>query len=117
MEMAAKKKSEVTKSRKYVSQSDVPRHSLDEALRVPQAIAENYALNPTRPLAVAHALGLPREGSTFRTLSGASMAYGLTEGARNADVIALTELGQRIVAPLEEGDDLAAKREAILKPR
>ena len=53
----------------------------------------------------------------FRTLCGASIAYGLTEGGCNAEQIALSPLGRRIVKPLEEGDDVLAKREATLKPR
>jgi len=35
----------------------------------------------------------------------------------NAAVIKLTELGRKLVAPESEGEDLAARREAILKPR
>jgi predicted nucleotide-binding protein len=40
----------------------------------------------------------------------------LTDGGAQADNITLTALGRRIVAPTKEGDDLAAKREAFLKP-
>lgn len=50
-------------------------------------------------------------------LCGASIAYELTEGGYNAPEIKLTSLGKRIVRPTSEGDDLAAKREALLKPR
>jgi predicted nucleotide-binding protein len=32
-------------------------------------------------------------------------------------MVALTALGQRVVAPTEQGDDMAAKREALLRPR
>ena len=53
----------------------------------------------------------------FRTLCGASIAYGLTEGGYNAQEIKITPLGSRIVKPLEEGADRVAKREAVLKPR
>lgn len=59
---------------------------------------------------------LPTSG-TFRTLTGASVAYGLTEGGAQADEIALSDLGRRVVAPTHEGDDIAAKREALVKPR
>jgi hypothetical protein len=52
----------------------------------------------------------------FKMLTGASAAYGLTEGAAQASVISLTPLGRRIVAPTVEGDDEVAKREAFLKP-
>ncbi len=45
------------------------------------------------------------------------MAYGLTEGGVNANTIKLTALGRRLVAPEEEGEDIAARREAIMHPR
>ena len=103
--------------RAYVSQSDVPAHSLDEALRVAQSLSDNFGKSPTKPLRVAHAMSLSPVASGFRMLAGASIAYGLTEGGYNAEQISLTPLGRRIVAPLSEGDDLAARREALMRPR
>jgi len=103
--------------RKYLSQADVPTFSLAKALRVPQALADNYGKSPTRPLRVAEAVGTLPLSSNFRALTGASIAYGLTDGGYNAELISLTSLGRRIVAPTIEGDELAAKREALLKPR
>lgn len=103
--------------RKYLSQTDVPSRGLEQALRVPQALADNYAKSPTKPLRVAEAVGIQPLSSTFRMLCGASIAYGLTEGGYNSEAIALTPLGRRIVAPTKEGDDFAAKREALLRPR
>ncbi len=44
--------------RSYVSQSDVPNHTLADALRVSQAIIDNYAGDPTKPLHVASALNM-----------------------------------------------------------
>lgn len=49
-------------------------------------------------------------------MTGAALAYGLTEGGPNAELIGLSDLGLRIVSPTEEGDDLAAKREALMRP-
>jgi len=109
--------SDEAKGRKYLSQTDVPSYSLVQALRVPQAIADNYGKNPVKPLRVAEALAMSPGSSTFRMLTGASIAYGLTEGGYNSGTISLTALGRRIVAPTNEGDDLAAKREALLRPR
>jgi hypothetical protein len=105
------------KNRNYVKQSDFPRVSLNEALRIARAISEHYAKQPTKPLDVAFALDLTPGAKVFKYLTGASIAYGLTEGAAQADQIALTDLGRRIVAPTAEGDDLVAMREAILRPR
>jgi predicted nucleotide-binding protein len=44
------------------------------------------------------------------------MGYGITEGGFNASEIKLTPLGRRCVAPTEEGSDLLAIREAVLRP-
>jgi Predicted nucleotide-binding protein containing TIR-like domain len=109
--------SDATSKRRYLSQTDVPAYSLAKALRIAQAIADNYGKAPTRPLAVAQAVNQTPTSGTFRMLTGASLAYGLTDGGYNADVISITALGKRIVAPTSEGDDLAARREALLRPR
>ena len=114
---AKKKAANTGEKRKYLSQSDVPGHSLEQALRVPRAISDNYAGEPVTPLRLASALNMAPSSSSFRQLCGASIAYGLTDGGYNAQTISLTKLGKRIVKPLEEADDLSAKREAILKPR
>lgn len=103
--------------RTYVAQSDVPTCALEEALRVPRALADNYAGKTTTPLNVAVALNMTPSGRTFGNLCGASIAYGLTAGGSNAKEISVEALAKRILGPTEEGDDLAAKREAVLRPR
>ena len=103
--------------RKRVPQVDVPAHTLDEALRVPSAIANNYAHEATRPLDVALAMDLKPRSTRFRMLCGSAIAYGLTKGGSNAETIEVLPLAHRILAPTEEGDDLEARREAIMKPR
>jgi hypothetical protein len=105
------------KARSRLSQEDVPGSSLDQALRVARAIAENYAYKPTRPMNVAGAMGMSPSSGPFRGITGAAVAYGITTGAAQAPEIGLTPLGLRIVRPTVEGDDVAAKREALLKPK
>lgn len=102
--------------RSRISQTDVPGVSLKSALRVPTAIADNYASHPTRPIDVASALEMTPSSGPFRTLCGAAIGYGLTEGGPNASEISLTPLGQRVVTPTEVDDDARALREAALKP-
>lgn len=99
-----------------ISQSDVPAYSLDDALRVASAIADNYASKPAKPLEVAAAMNLAPNSSHFKMLTGSAIAYGLTAGGYHAVEISLTPLASRILSPLEEGDDLVAKREALLLP-
>lgn len=114
----AKDAESAEKARKArLSQEDVPGYSLEQALRVVQAIADNHAYKPTRPMAVAEAMGVTPTSGGFRGVTGAAVAYGITTGGYNAAEIGLTPVGLRIVRPTSEGDDLAAKREALLKPR
>ncbi|MGD0096037.1 MAG: hypothetical protein ABSB60_06050 [Terracidiphilus sp.] len=91
--------------------------SLEKALRVPNAIAGNYGYKPATPLQVAAAIGVQPSTGPFRMLTGSSIAYDLTAGGAFAESISLTPLGLRIVRPTVEGDDIVAKREAVLKPR
>jgi predicted nucleotide-binding protein len=105
------------KQRTYVSQADIPSYPLEKSIKIPAAIGDNYGYKPTTPLQVAKALDVQPTSSGFKMLSGAAIAYGLTTGGYNADSIAITPLGLRIVRPTSEGDNLAAKREALLKPR
>ena len=108
---------QVKEKRVYLSQEDVPAFSLEEALRVPQAIYENFGKQAPAPLKVAAALKLAPGGVQFKMLCGSAIAYGLTSGGYNAAVISIEPLAKRILAPTVEGDDLVAKREAFMRPR
>lgn len=103
--------------RTYLSQSDVPNNGLSQALRVPKAIYESYGGHPSTPLEVAEGIDMTPTSGPFRSLCGAAIAFGLTEGGCNASEICVTSLAERIFKPQEEGDDLIAKREALLRPR
>ena len=116
MNKQSRKQSTVTK-RSYLKQTDVPSASLEEGLRIPTAILDHYAGKPTSPLHVAKALNLDARGSQIRTLSGASIAFGLVEGGAQAATISITDLARRILRPKEENGDLLAKREAVLRPK
>ena len=113
----AKAKSQVQQKRTYIKQADVPMLSLDDALRIPQAILDNYAGKPTSPLYVAKALNIDPKGAQLKFLSGAAIAYGLIDGGAQASTITITELTKRILRPKQEGGDIAARREAVLIPR
>jgi len=101
----------------YVSQGDVPRYPLQDALRIVRALADEYGKQPAPPLDIAVALDMKPSSGGFRYLCGAALAYGITDGGPRSPQIGLTELGRRIVAPTEEGDDQRAMREALLQPR
>ncbi len=114
---ATNRDSKNNEKRKYLSQTDVPSCSMEKALAIAQAIADNYGYKPATPLQVASALQMAPSAGPFRMLAGASIAYGFTSGGYNAEKIAIEPLGMRIVKITEEGDDLKAKRQALLKPR
>lgn len=103
-------------SQQRVSQSVVPAVSFFQALRIAQAIWDELAGAGGRPIDVAAAMGVQPSGGTWRLICGAAIAFGLTEGGYNANEIKLLPLGRRCVAPESEGDDVAAKIEAFLKP-
>lgn len=100
-----------------VSQEKVPAHSIEDALRVPRAIADDLGKRPSSPLRVAAAMGLTPTSSLFKMLTGASIAYGLTNGGYNAAQIELSDIALRIIKPRKDGDDIQAKRDAFLKPK
>lgn len=106
-----------TSKRNYVSQSDVPNLSLEEAITVAKSIYDNYGGKATPPHQVAIALDISPTGRKWQYLAGASIAYGLTNGGCKSNEITVTELGKRIVAPEEEGDDDFAKVDACLLPK
>lgn len=103
--------------RSYLKQADVPNTSLEDALRIPQAIFDHYAGRPTAPFHIAKALSIDPKGSQMRVLSGGGIAFGLIEGGAQAAVVSVTELARRIIRPRAEDEDVEAKREAVLKPR
>lgn len=107
---------EAAKKRNYVSQADIPSIRLEDALRVPRTIADSYASDPTRPLDIAQALNMSPTSGQFRTLLGAAVGYGLTDGGPRAAEVGLTPVGSRLVNPLAEGDAERAIREAALTP-
>lgn len=72
----------------YLSQSDVPRYSLDDALRIVSAISDQYGKQPTSPLDIAVALEMKPSSGSFRYLCGAALAYGVTDAGPRAPLIA-----------------------------
>jgi len=112
-----RKNSKTDIKRTYIKQADVPLMSLDEALRIPQAIFDHYAGKPTAPLHVAKALNVDPKGTQLKFLSGASIAFGLIDGGAQASTISVTEISKRILRSKLEGDDIIARREAVLIPR
>ena len=106
-----------SEKRTYFRQADFPQTSLQQAQKVASALVDNFGAKEGSPPDIALAIGISPTSSGWPNLAGSSIAYGLTDGGVNATTIKLTPLGRKLVAPEEEGDDLAARREAIMKPR
>ncbi len=82
-----------TKPRPYLKQSDLPKLTLSEALRVPQSLYDDFAGRSAAPHQLAMAVDISPTSSAWEDLCGAAMAYGLTDGGSKASGIALTDLG------------------------
>lgn len=100
-----------------LKQADFPQLTLQDSQKIASCLVDNYAGTEAPPPDVAIAMGISPTSSGWRVLTSSSMAYGLTEGSFSAAKLKLADLGRRLVAPEEEGDDLVARREAILRPR
>jgi hypothetical protein len=95
--MAGKKKptrDADTLSSGRVSQTELPSVSLDQALRVAKGLWDDFAGKSAAPHDVALGINMTPTSGPWRTLCGASIAYGLTEGGYNADEIKLLPLGR-----------------------
>lgn len=115
--MPPKETPSVAAKNSRISQADIPGRSLADSISVAQALYDHFAGKSAAPHDVALALDISPTSSAWRTLTGAAIAYGLTIGGCYADAIELSDLGRRIVAPTEEGEDDRAKIEAMLRPR
>lgn len=110
-------KAVLSDKRVYFSQSDFQQTTLQQTQKIASALVDNFAGKDGSPPDIALAIGISPTSSGWRTLTGSSIAYGLTNGGFNANTIKLTPLGRKLVAPEEEGEDLTARREAIMKPK
>lgn len=98
-------------------QSDFPKFSLEEALRVAEAIESANGGRPYPPADTAIALDISPGSSDWRTLTAASFKYGLTTGTYKTERLALTDLAERVVSPTSDEDQVAALFTAAISPR
>ncbi len=91
----------------------VPRCTLEEALKVATVIEEKNSGKPWASEEVAAACGTTKSNNAFFYKTAAARDYGLTEGTRDAKEIALTDLGRAIVLPSSPQERLTALRTAF----
>src|SRR4051794_19502514 len=83
--------------RGYFKQSDFPLVTLQQAQKIASALVDNFGGGPASPPDVALALNISPTSSGWQGLTGAAVAYGLTNGGYNADLIKVTSLGRKLV--------------------
>lgn len=93
--------------------ANFPRHTLERALRIPKAIIEQNASREATQGEVAKWLGVGDTGP-FRVEVSSSIKYGLVDRP-SPGKLAPTDLAKRILRPQKEGEEIEAKREAVLK--
>ena len=96
--------------------SDFPKHTLEQALRVAQALEDANGGKPMPPLDVAQALGMSPGSSNFRVLLSSAIKYGLTSGSFNQERVKMETLGEKISSPTSEEDSQTAKLDAGMLP-
>ncbi len=103
-------------SQARIKQSSMPYYALRDSLAIARSLYYDFGGAPSAPAAICPKVHLSPASSRWRDRLGASNAYGLTEGLWNAETIALTPLGRRVVAPRDEQDAIAAAKEAVMLP-
>jgi hypothetical protein len=91
-----------------------PRWTLEQALRIAQAIKDKNAGNAWSPKEIAAVLKIGPSTNNYYSLTAASRDYGLTTGNRDSAVIELTELGRKAVYPASDEAETEVRREAFL---
>ncbi|MFW9888049.1 MAG: hypothetical protein ACFFER_07705, partial [Candidatus Thorarchaeota archaeon] len=105
---------EQAEKKKRKTSRPIPRHSLEEALKVASAIQDGNNGKPWKPIFVADYLQVSKTSSNFRDLTSSAYKYGLTTSTWNAKSIGLTELGQTLTKPLEPSQEVLDRQVAVL---
>lgn len=106
-------KKTVQKRRRPAVERPFPRVTLEDALRVPEAIKNKNNGKPFDTADVAKAVGLSARGNQFFYLTAGARDYGFTVGTRDTAKIELTELGRRVVYPSSAKERMAAIRDGL----
>jgi len=99
--------------KKYAVRRPFPKHTLQEALAVAEAIQNKNAGKPWKPIFVAEALNISPTSTNFRDLTSSAFKYGLTQGTWNAQNISLAPLGSSITKPIDSAKKVAALQKAV----
>jgi len=93
-----------------------PPMSVTKAAEIAHAIRDHNAGKPMNRILLAEALDdRSPSSSDFRDAITASGRYGFTKGSYAAEMIELTELGERLTKPRSQDEQLDALREALYR--
>ncbi len=77
-----------------------PKNSLEDALRIPKAMDDKFAGNPTKAADLVKAVGFNKENDwRYLDLLKSSALYGLTSGTGTTATVTLEKLGEDILSP------------------
>jgi len=92
-----------------------PRHTLQDALSVAEAIQNKNNGNPMKTVFLAQSLDMSPTSNNFRDITSSAFKYGLTQGTWNVDKIALTPLGNTLTKPTDSKKEVKDRQEAVMK--
>src|SRR3990167_4308895 len=103
-----------TPTRVFVSAEQLPRQSLEQALRVPRALHQTLAGGPATWEQIADAAGIGAKNQRNKYFLWSAQAYGLVE--KDDNTFSLTELGRKILAPTRLNEEKEAAIRAVMTP-
>lgn len=98
-----------------VASADLPRKSLEDALKVAKVIKDEYAGKLATWEDIAKGMGFAATNPNNKYFLWAATAYGIVEKDQN-DQYRLTEIGRKILAPTYEGENREGVIKSIAKP-
>lgn len=111
----AKVQTQETHSKRMVHpQKPFPNYTIEDVLKLPQAIAQSNAGNPWGSEQIADALSMSVKSSSFYYYTTASRDYGMTTGTGRGKTIELTSLGRKLVFPETPEQEPTALKQAFL---
>lgn len=111
----AKPEKSGTAKTKAIASDDLPRKTLEEAIRVARVIKDDYAGKLATWDDIAESMGFAASNPNNKYFLWAATAYGIIEKTGD-DRYRLTEIGRKILAPTYENEDFEGKVIAIGKP-
>ncbi len=110
----SKRSSTAAQRKVIVSAEQLPRKSLEQALRVARALRDTLAGGPATWEEIASAMGISAGTQVNKYYLWSASGYGLIE--KDADRFQLTEVGRKMLAPTKPNEDKEAAVRAVLTP-